>query len=139
MTAAFAGRPWQVAAVHRNVRTLFRGTIDGLPGNDDLGGLSAWHVFSALGFGPVTPGAPLYVVGRPVFDAVSLGNGTVVTTSGRGRFVAGARLDGGRLRSSWFDGRAPHRLDLRLDRKPTWRASPPPSASVDALTSFGCA
>ena len=42
-------------------------TLDGLPGNDDLGGLSAFHVFSSLGFGPVTPGAPLHVVGSPAF------------------------------------------------------------------------
>ena len=47
------------SASSREIRTLFRPTLDGLPGNDDLGSLSAFHVFSALGFGPVTPGAPV--------------------------------------------------------------------------------
>lgn len=44
----------------------------GLPGNDDAGALSAWFVFSAMGFYPVTPGAPEYRLGSPLFDRVTI-------------------------------------------------------------------
>jgi predicted alpha-1,2-mannosidase len=45
---------------------------DGLPGNDDVGALSAWFVFSAIGFYPVTPGLPEYRIGSPLFDHVTI-------------------------------------------------------------------
>lgn len=45
---------------------------DGLPGNDDAGALSAWFVFSALGFYPVTPGSGEYRLGSPLFERVTL-------------------------------------------------------------------
>ena len=45
---------------------------DGLPGNDDAGALSAWFVFSAMGFYPVTPGLPEYRLGSPLFDRVTI-------------------------------------------------------------------
>ena len=44
----------------------------GLPGNDDVGTLSAWFVFSAMGFYPVTPGLPEYRLGSPLFDRVTI-------------------------------------------------------------------
>jgi predicted alpha-1,2-mannosidase len=44
---------------------------DGLPGNDDAGTLSAWYVFSALGFYPVCPGSNTYQVGSPIFKQVT--------------------------------------------------------------------
>lgn len=45
---------------------------DGLPGNDDAGTMSAWFVFSAMGFYPVTPGLPEYRLGSPLFDRVTI-------------------------------------------------------------------
>jgi predicted alpha-1,2-mannosidase len=45
---------------------------DGLPGNDDAGTLSAWFVFSAMGFYPVTPGLPEYRLGSPLFERITL-------------------------------------------------------------------
>ena len=48
----------------------FGAGADGLPGNDDAGALSAWFVFSALGFYPVTPGRAEYRVGSPLFERV---------------------------------------------------------------------
>ena len=44
----------------------------GLPGNDDAGALSAWFVFSAMGFYPVTPGLPQYRLGSPLFERVTI-------------------------------------------------------------------
>jgi predicted alpha-1,2-mannosidase len=45
---------------------------DGLPGNDDVGALSAWFVFSAIGFYPVTPGLPEYRLGSPLFEHITI-------------------------------------------------------------------
>jgi putative alpha-1,2-mannosidase len=45
--------------------TQYKPTPDGLAGNDDLGQMSAWYVFTALGFYPVAPGSNQYILGRP--------------------------------------------------------------------------
>jgi putative alpha-1,2-mannosidase len=45
---------------------------DGLAGNDDLGQMSAWYVFTTLGFYPVTPGSNQYVLGRPFLPRATL-------------------------------------------------------------------
>jgi putative alpha-1,2-mannosidase len=50
----------------------YRATPGGLPGNDDLGAMSSWYVFGALGFFPVCPGLPAYSIGSPIFHSVSL-------------------------------------------------------------------
>ena len=59
----------------------------GLPGNDDLGAMSSWYVFSALGFFPVCPGRPFYTIGAPLFRRVLVrlpgGKQLVITGSGR--------------------------------------------------------
>ena len=46
----------------------------GLSGNDDAGQMSAWYVFSALGFYPVCPATPYYVIGTPMFSTARIGN-----------------------------------------------------------------
>ena len=57
----------------RRAMARYFGTgADGLPGNDDAGALSAWFVFSAMGFYPLTPGAPEYRLGSPLFERVVL-------------------------------------------------------------------
>ncbi|MDR1975205.1 MAG: GH92 family glycosyl hydrolase [Bacteroidales bacterium] len=60
---------------------LYNNTPDGLCGNDDCGQLSAWYVFSAIGFYPVCPGSGQYAIGSPVFDEVKihLHNGRTIT------------------------------------------------------------
>ena len=45
--------------------TMYGDTVDGLCGNDDAGQMSAWYIFSSLGFYPVTPGSPYYAIGSP--------------------------------------------------------------------------
>ncbi|MFL5913176.1 MAG: GH92 family glycosyl hydrolase, partial [Gaiellaceae bacterium] len=65
----FLGVPWRGDAVLRQLQPAFTPARDGIPGNDDLGGLSAGHVFTALGLGPVTAGAPFFVVGSPEFPS----------------------------------------------------------------------
>jgi predicted alpha-1,2-mannosidase len=152
----FAGQPWKTQAVLRQVQTIFRATPDGLPGNDDLGGLSAWHVLSAIGFGPVTPGAPVWVVGSPLFERVHIRLGEApdagtftVSAPGAslaGKYVQSGSLDGAPLSQSWFaDGavRPGGTLELRMGVTPNtrWATGPtarPPSQSDTPLAGFGC-
>jgi predicted alpha-1,2-mannosidase len=83
---AFAGAPAKTQAlVHRLVSEMYAARPDGLVGNEDCGQMSAWLVLSALGFYPVTPGVPEYVLGTPLFDRA-----TLVLENGR-RFVIRAR------------------------------------------------
>ncbi len=50
----------------------FKDTPDGIPGNDDCGVMSAWYLFSALGFYPVCPGSNTYQAGSPLFQQVTV-------------------------------------------------------------------
>ena len=50
------------------MKTQYAASHDGLAGNDDAGQMSAWYIFSALGFYPVCPGTPEYAIGSPVFN-----------------------------------------------------------------------
>ncbi len=67
------------ALIHRIMKEMYHNTPDGLAGNEDCGQMSAWYVFSALGFYPVTPGLPLYSIGTPAFSSadIQLENGHV--------------------------------------------------------------
>ena len=63
------------------MRELYRNTPDGLCGNEDCGQMSAWYVFSAMGFYPVDPVGGVYEVGAPLFEEVKLhlANGNTFT------------------------------------------------------------
>jgi predicted alpha-1,2-mannosidase len=67
--------------------TMYGSTVDGLCGNDDAGQMSAWYIFSALGFYPVTPGSPNYALGSPNLKeaTVKLGNGKVLKIKAEGQ------------------------------------------------------
>ncbi len=150
---AFARRPSGGAKALADVRSTFRPTPDGLPGNDDLGGLSAWHVLSALGFGPVTPGAPFYVIGSPQFASarIDLGSGRTLAVRAPGAsplrpYVTGARLNGQPLDRAWFSHAeiaGGGTLELTMGAQPSgWATGPgsaPPSVSDGpGLGRFGC-
>ncbi len=67
------GRPFKTqAAVRRALLTLYDTTPDGYPGNDDLGTLSSWYVFGALGIYPEMPGSGLLALGSPLFGRAEL-------------------------------------------------------------------
>jgi predicted alpha-1,2-mannosidase len=69
----YAGRPWRTQErLAQIMRTQYAPTPAGLAGNDDLGQMSAWYVFSALGFYPVAPASNEYVIGRPFLRHVAL-------------------------------------------------------------------
>jgi predicted alpha-1,2-mannosidase len=78
----YAGQPWKTQErIHQIVDSMYRSRPDGLCGNDDCGQMSAWYIFSCLGFYPVCPGALEYVLGSPcVSEAViDVGNGRKLT------------------------------------------------------------
>ena len=65
----YAGQPWRTQErLKQIVTTQYQPVPDGLSGNDDLGQMSAWLIFTSLGFYPVTPGSGEYVIGRPFVD-----------------------------------------------------------------------
>ena len=69
----FAGAPWKTQErIHQIVKTMYHNTTDGLCGNDDCGQMSAWYIFSSLGFYPVCPGSNEYVIGAPSVDKATL-------------------------------------------------------------------
>jgi len=74
----YVGKPWKTQELCRKImREFYTSKPDGLIGNEDCGQMSAWYVFSALGFYPVCPGDNQYVFGSPIFDkaTVNLENG----------------------------------------------------------------
>lgn len=75
----YAGAPWKTQKrVRQMLDTWFRNDLMGVPGDEDGGGLTAFALYSMLGFYPVTPGEPLYSIGSPVFPEV-----TIHLTNGR--------------------------------------------------------
>ena len=69
----YAGAPWKTQArLAQIVASQYSAKPDGLAGNDDLGQMSAWLAFTALGFYPVAPGSNEYVIGRPFVDRAVL-------------------------------------------------------------------
>jgi predicted alpha-1,2-mannosidase len=78
----FAGAPAKTQArLKQIVDSQYKPTPDGLVGNDDLGQMSAWLIFTSLGIYPVAPGSNQYVLGRPFVDraVLHLPNGKVLT------------------------------------------------------------
>ena len=74
----YSGQPWKTQrAVRHIMQTEYLDAPGGLSGNDDAGQMSAWYVFAALGFYPVCPGTPYYVLASPSFQeaALTLENG----------------------------------------------------------------
>jgi len=106
----YAGVPWKTqSTIRRLVRENFTNELSGLPGNDDCGQLSAWYIFSAMGFYPVCPGTLEYQIGSPAFDKVSvnLPDGKVFTiiannNSEENVYIQSATLNGRPYNKSWL-------------------------------------
>lgn len=97
-----AGKPWKTQKrVRMLLNTWFRNDLMGVPGDEDGGGLSAFYVFSSMGFYPITPGVPEYQTGSPLFSEIRihLQNGRTFTVRAQdnnedNKYVVSATLNG---------------------------------------------
>jgi predicted alpha-1,2-mannosidase len=98
----YANQPWKTQfRVRQIMDSFYKPDPDGLIGNEDCGQMSAWYVLSAAGFYPVTPGAPVYAIGTPLFPELrfNLENGKSFVikargVSGKNFYIQSARLNG---------------------------------------------
>lgn len=108
---AHAGQPWRTQArLGAIMASQYAPRPDGLAGNDDLGQMSAWYVFTALGFYPVAPASNQYVIGRPFLPRASLNlpNGKRFTVIAEGLdaahpYIGGATLNGKPLDRAYLE------------------------------------
>lgn len=80
----FVNKPHKTQEKIRKILTeLYTNAPDGISGNEDCGQMSAWYVFSSLGFYPVTPASNEYIIGSPLFEkaSINLENGKTFTVS----------------------------------------------------------
>jgi len=105
-----AGKPWKTQKrVRMLMDTWFRNDLMGVPGDEDGGGLSAFYVFSAIGFYPITPGVPEYQIGSPLFSKVKirLQNGKTFIVAAKNnstvnKYIQSAKLNGKELTKPVF-------------------------------------
>jgi predicted alpha-1,2-mannosidase len=110
----YAGQPWKTQTRMRQIAsTLYANTPGGICGNDDCGQMSAWYVFTALGFYPVDPTSGIYILGSPLFDKATLkldskfargGSFTVIAknNSAENLYIQSATLNGKPITRSWI-------------------------------------
>ena len=143
----YAGKPWRTQERIRQIMdTLSSDKPDGLAGNDDVGQMSAWYIFSAMGFYPVAPGDLTYAIGAPQLPEISLNlaNGKTFTVkanklSKANKYIASATLNGKPLTRSYLTHKDiinGGQLTFVMSNQPnkTWanqKAKRPPSMSVN--------
>lgn len=106
----YAGKPWRTQERIRQIMdTLSSDKPDGLAGNDDVGQMSAWYIFSAMGFYPVAPGDLTYSIGAPQLPEISLNltNGKKFTVKAKklseaNKYIKSVRLNGKPLTRSFI-------------------------------------
>ncbi|UPG91745.1 GH92 family glycosyl hydrolase [Luteibacter aegosomaticola] len=148
---AWSGQPWKTQALTRQILAQMYGsdaTGYGFPGMDDQGSTSSWYVLSAMGFYPVDPSTPDYIIGSPIFDDVRLrlGNGKVFeivakNNSEKNKYIQSATLNGKPWTKPWFShadivNGATLVLTMGPEPSKTWGAAPqdaPPSMTHAAL------
>ncbi len=125
----YAGKPWKTQArIHQIKKNLFNNTPDGICGNEDCGQMSAWYIFSSIGFYPVCPGSDRYMIGKPCLEKATLflenGKTFTITTSNLSEeniYIDGATLNGKPLTTSYItfnDIMAGGTLSFRMSPKP---------------------
>ncbi|MDB4048565.1 GH92 family glycosyl hydrolase, partial [Polaribacter sp.] len=98
----FVNKPYKTQEKVRQILTeLYTNTPDGISGNEDCGQMSAWYIFSSLGFYPVTPGSNQYIIGAPLFEkaTINLENGKSFTVqannqSEENKYIQSVKLNG---------------------------------------------
>jgi len=106
----YAGQAWKTQKrLRKLLEEWFRNDLMGVPGDEDGGGMTSFVVFSSLGFYPVTPGDPIYSIGSPMFEYVSvdLGNGKTFeieanNASNENKYIQSAMLNDEQLDTPWI-------------------------------------
>ena len=106
----WAGAPWKTQEkIHMVMNNLFDNTPDGICGNEDCGQMSAWYIFSSMGFYPVCPGSLEYIIGTPKLNKVELklDNGKIFSMiannlSHENFYIQSAKLNGKPLERSYI-------------------------------------
>jgi len=139
----YAGQPWKTQELVRRVLdTIWVNGPNGIPGNDDLGEMSSWYVFAALGIYPNIPGRAEFIVGSPIFTKATVhreGGDVVIEApnAGAGKpYVTGLKVDGKTTPRSWLPesfATGGGKLEFDLSDKPnkSWA-----SKASDAPPSF---
>jgi predicted alpha-1,2-mannosidase len=133
------GAPWKTQArVRMLLDTFFTDTLQGIPGDEDGGGMSAFVVFSMMGLYPVTPGIPVYDILSPVFEKVIIhlenGKDLVIVAHGASRknkYVQKVVLNGKPLDRLWLrhaDIAQGGKLELTLGDSPNTSLGTSPSS-----------
>lgn len=141
----YTGSPWKTQKrIRMLLDTWFTDNIFGLPGDEDGGGMCSFVVFSMMGFFQVTAGIPVYSIGSPVFDKITIdlpnGKQFIVSApgnSGTNKYIQQARLNGKELTKTWFTHEELIKggvLELQMGQKPnlTWGSKEsdlPPSSN----------
>lgn len=107
----YSGRPASTQKMVRKIMSeLYSADVEGLCGNEDCGQLSAWYIFSSMGFYPVCPGKAEYTIGSPVFDELTmkLNNGNIFrivakNNSPEAVYIESITLNGEELNSFFID------------------------------------
>jgi predicted alpha-1,2-mannosidase len=138
----FAGEPWKTQQLVRATELqIWTTKPEGIPGNDDLGEMSSWYVWAALGLYPVWPGRADLVIGSPLFPEVRIarpGGAVIIRAPGAAAdraYVTGLRVNGVPSARAWLPSEFVLKggtLDFDLGDKPDprWGAAPndaPPS------------
>ncbi|MDN3586503.1 GH92 family glycosyl hydrolase [Pedobacter aquatilis] len=134
---AYAGQPWKTADLIRKIdREFYTAKPDGLCGNEDVGQMSAWYVFSSLGFYPVNPANGAYVFGTPLVKnaRIELGSNKafdvkVVNNSAENKYIQKIVLNGKAYNKSFLLHKtimAGGNMDIYMGNKPskTWGVKP---------------
>lgn len=106
----YAGKPWKTQEkVSQILNTLYDNTPSGLCGNEDCGQMSAWYIFSALGFYPVNPAEGIYVIGSPKFKEshIKISENNVfsiysINASKDNQFIQSVKLNGKNYEKSYI-------------------------------------
>ncbi len=125
----FTASPWKTQERIRFLLDVwFKDNVFGIPGDEDGGGMSAFVVFSSMGFYPVTPGREAYTIGSPIFSKIfiHLDNGKTFSllahhASVVNKYIQSATLNGKKLDKPWFtyqDLVSGGRLELEMGPQP---------------------
>lgn len=106
----FSNSPWKTQKrIRFLLDTWYKDNVFGIPGDEDGGGMTAFVVFSSMGFYPVTPGIPAYTIGSPVFENVTidLPNGKQFQMiankcSLQNKYIQSAKFNGKVIDTPWF-------------------------------------